>query len=283
MHGCQTVAHGVLMKHLLIALGSGLLASIAAAYAQDNAKLATVIDERASAAGREERCIKKDENSMYLLDLSDLLIAATPLELGDRFEKTPSKSIVTFRVRPDGRISNWKLATLSGSVARDFWTLYSVATAPAIKPPGKNSEIDMCIQNIRVPLVRTQIAEQQRLQLANSISRKLEAEYVYFPLIPATAIDCFKGEMEIETVTSKDNLVGIHTSRLWKSTNGKSGIEATKGISSDKELSDFLKEWSVFWSQEKYPSRSKMVNFARDLKVRYKSLLKEGEPEAPLP
>ncbi|MBA4075537.1 MAG: hypothetical protein C0508_10895 [Cyanobacteria bacterium PR.023] len=260
----------------------GLCLSVGSAFGEEPRVLDDkVINERAVIAGRKELCKPKDGKTVFYEELTDLIIGATPLELGDRFASHLSQSGVDFQIDGDGVISNWKLTTLSGSTARDFWTLYAVATCPPVKTSGAlDLPVKMHIENLRLPLVRSQEGEQQRLQLANSISRKIGARYVYFPLIPATFVDSFKGQIDIETVAGKENLVGISIAKLWNSVDGEPGTEVAK---KDPELSAFLGEWSNFLKKEKNPSRSQIMKFASTLKDKYRNLLKEGEPEAPLP
>lgn len=215
--------------------------------------------------------------------LNDTILAGTPIELGERWSEKPTRTVVAFDVDKTGKFSNWRLTVLSGSIARDFWTLYSAFTCPEVLPPTTLTfPFPANISNIKIQSVRGVDAQTSRIELADCISRKIDAKYVYFPLIPATFAKAYPDKFNISEITSKENLVGIATERLWKSSPETGGETANQTIRKDKQLQEFLLEWSNFLKAGSV-QKVDIQKFASSLRSKYKSLLKEGEPVAPLP
>lgn len=263
----------LLLLTILLSWGAGAQA--------EQAVSESVKNERECPLPRKELCKPRSPIMSYQQELTDLIIGSTPLEEGDRWAKTFKPASVAFNVNKDGEVENWKLTSLSGSVARDFWTLYAVASCPPAKPDGISTPITLGVDNVRIPLVSSKEAEDWRVQQSCVIPRKEHADYVYFSLIPASFISKFPKEIGIPDICAKRNLVGIPVSSLWK--NSESVDLANQILQSNHDLSEFLGSWSKFLKKHQNPSRESILAYADSLKGKYPNLLKEGEPEAPLP
>jgi hypothetical protein len=189
-------------------------------------------------------------------------------------------TVVKFNLDQDGRISNWKITTSSGAVAKDFWTVYAVASCP---PMGYRLGPDNSqVENYGVTTGSDPEEENWRINLRSQIQSVKGAKSVFFPLIPVSFITRFPGTVSLADICTKKNLVGISVSNLTGSDSEK-GIITQKFIESDSQISSFLKEWQSFFSSTPTPTKAQIDEFAEGLKIKYKDLLEEVEPLAPLP
>ena len=121
--------------------------------------------------------------------LDVMIIGSTPKESpseGAAAQTVSDTTTVLFDADSEGHLSNLKMVRISPSIARDFWTLYAVATCPphkpfkGLKPPIEQLKID----NAPLPMEQTQEELTNRLALQHAIPRKREAQTIYFALIP---------------------------------------------------------------------------------------------------
>jgi hypothetical protein len=230
---------------------------------------------------------RKSPRGIYVHDVSELIIGSTPFEQESKWGSHHSISRTTVTIGESGRFSNWRISEVSGSIARDFWTLYAVASCPPTKPAAEIKTpftIDIC--NARLgAIVSLKESEDWRIEQGWSISRNIDAKNIFFCLIPASFIRSFPNTVSIADVTARENLVGIPVNRLCS--DGKtnwSEKSANDFLDNRNEVSKFLNEWSQFFQNNPKPSRADITQFASSLKTKYKALLvTEGEPEAPLP
>jgi len=220
----------------------------------------------------------------FTTSVSDVILSSTPLEQGDRYVENPTQTTVSFDVDKTGQLSNWRLNGLSGSLARDFWTVYACMTCPPQRPPDSiETPLKMSVKNERTPCVSNKEQEDWRVEQGYGIPRKSTASRIYFSLIPASAIASFPNTVTIGDITDRRNLVGIPITALSPSGKYWDTESASSIINGDGQVAKFLHEWPHFFAKTPHPTREDIISFADKLKQQYNSLLKEGEPEAPLP
>lgn len=246
----------------------------------------SIVDERASLSNRRAHIHQIPPEMGFHQTITDAVLTLAPLELGGRWDEHFEPSSVSFTVNKGGYFSDWQMTSLSDSVTRDFWTLWAVASCPPVKVPEEiKTPFSGHVFNYLGPSVRGADAEQARLQLGYSITRKANAKYVYFALIPSTLpIEGFGGFAGSTMSTHKDYLVGIDINRLWPASKGKwTPAAVNKRIAEDKQLSEFLCEWSKYYKARPDPTIEQVRDFAISLMSKYKTLLVHGSPEAPFP
>jgi hypothetical protein len=224
----------------------------------------------------------------YRSNMQNLIIGSTPFEEEKSENAIHETSRIEFTVDDLGHLSNWRVTEVSGSIARDFWTLYAVASCPPIKPSERiEAPFNMEVLNARLgAIVTSQEALDWRIEQGPRITRKSDARNIFFCLIPTSFIRTFPNTVSVADVVSRDNLVGIPLNRLcldggitWSNKSA-----ANDFIGQKTEVFALLCEWSQFFSKNPNPSRDTILQFASSLKTKYKALLvTEGEPEAPLP
>ncbi|MBS1992137.1 MAG: hypothetical protein JSS83_16560 [Cyanobacteria bacterium SZAS LIN-3] len=239
------------------------------------------------AQARRESCPKKPPDFGYYQSINDIVVGSIPLDQGDRYSEKEhfERTAIVFDVDRAGHFSNFKTTELSGSLARDFWTLYATMTCPPMKPPDFiAAPVSASVSSYRIMQVSNKEAEDWRIELGSTISRRLEARSVYFPLIPASFIALLPNTVSITDISDRSNIVGIAVSRLCPE--GKkywSQADVGELITGQGEISKFLQEWPQFLKNKLQPSREEIIAFAGQLKRKYSKLLEQGEPVAPFP
>lgn len=230
-------------------------------------------------------CTPKSADMQTREGIVSLIMSATPKESCN--EGPPEKTVLNtstllFDVDARGMVSNLKVIRISDSIARDFWTIWAVASCPPSKVAHSVKEVQ--IDNLPIPLESSQIELEERKAQEKLIQRKLGASRIYFALIPPTVLQVFPGMFSKEEIFSKTNMVGVNLSALSpKGADYWSLGAANDAIKSNRPVSDFLSEWNLFFNEHMNPSKLNIKSFAQSLKHKYRDLLQEGEPEAPLP
>lgn len=230
-------------------------------------------------------CTPKSADMQIRERIVSLILSATPKESCN--EGPPEKTVlncssILFDVDATGLISNLKVIRISDSIARDFWTMWAVVSCPPskIEKSVKTVQID----NLPISYETTQIELEERKAQEKLIQRKLGASRIYFALIPPTFLQVFPGMFSNEEIFSKTNMIGINLSALSpKGADYWSLGAANDAIKTNRPVSYFLSEWNSFFKKHLKPSKSDVKSFAQFLKHKYKDLIQEGEPEAPLP
>jgi hypothetical protein len=223
---------------------------------------------------------------LYARKTSDVIIGSTPLEQGDLWSKMPKRTAIAFEVSKEGQFSNWRFKELSGSLSRDFWTLYAVSSCPRVPVTEEiETPLSTSVSNYRLRLESSDESLNWRIEQGWGICRKSNAKNIFFCLIPASFIRQLPDTVSIEQVVTRNNLVGIPVDRLCsKGQSNWSLTHANELITTKNEISEFLNEWPTFLKKNPQPSAAQINTCADEIKRKYKNLLVlEGEPEAPLP
>jgi len=241
-----------------------------------------LIPVSAFAQGHSERtslCKKKTPLMVYEEEVSEWIIGSTPLEpISESKSGIRPETDVTFVVDKAGRISKWKLISLSGSVNRDFQTLYAVSSCPPLSSTNIESPTTLRITNIEgMPGVRGIEAEKWRSELQKSLAQKKQSS-VSFPIIPASFIGKFPDLISIEDVCAKENIAEIPKNLLFESTATKQKEDlvfvdsANKSIESNTHIKTLLSSWSEFFERNQSPKRSDILKHAEDIRTQLKSM-----------
>jgi hypothetical protein len=180
---------------------------------------------------------------------------------------------VNFTVDAQGRISAVKLTRRSNSVARNFWTMYAVASCPPVKPPTDlATPVTSTVDNFLVQGAESGETLSDRLAQQSAIARNSNSKYISFALIPASYREVFPGYFTIKEICAKENLVSLPISLFQRD----SAMSST-------QIASLLDEWPQFFRRNIKPSKADIINFASLLTKKYKAVLIEGKAEAPLP
>lgn len=231
---------------------------------------------------------KKDALSQLHEDIHSIVLGATPAEsVHEGIDSDAATTTVQFNLDRAGIISNIKFVAISNSIARDFWTIWAIASCPPLTSTARalvNNDSQVCyVNNNPSSHVALQAHEDIRVGLEKRIQRKKNAQVIYFDLLPPSVAEAFPGLFSIDEICAKENFAGIEISTLTKK-----GLDywcpgiANESIKKGK-LCQLLKEWPTFFQKQTKPSKSEMLEFVHVLKKKYRSLLKGEEPVAPLP
>jgi hypothetical protein len=232
---------------------------------------------------RHESCVGKPKSAefLYTRELCNFITRAIPLEVGDQFSKHIRVTGLVFDVDKAGKVSNVRLNETSGSISRDFWSLYAATSCPPF--PKNATPVSTFMNVLRNPTGQTEI-DDIRLKQSCAISRKIGAQKIFFCLIPGTIPAAFPGTINSMEITSRSNFVGIDIEKLTPGGKEWTVDSVNKTITTNPEVSAFLKEWPDFYSKNPHPDHDSIIAFADSLRKRYGDLIQVGEePEAPLP